>query len=71
MKEDEKKALSAGGMGGVLTPESLEGKAKVQTYKSFTRERAITHLQLCKGYNRHTAEIVTDSIFARRGLLTK
>lgn len=70
-EEEEAKALSAGGMGGTLVPQSLEGKAKVQTFKSFNRGEAITYLRLCKGYSQHTAEVVADSIFARSGLLTK
>lgn len=68
-KEDEEKALSAGGMGGILTPESLEGSAKVQTYKSMSRAEAVEYLMLVKGYRPHTAEIITDTIFARNGLV--
>lgn len=70
LKEDEEKALSAGGMGRVLTPESLEGGVKVQTYKSISRDEAVEYLHVVKGYHQHTAEIVADTIFAHHGLVT-
>jgi hypothetical protein len=66
-KEDEEKALSAGGMGRTLIPQSLEGSAKVQTYKSLpdqvSKRDAIEYLQLTKGYSRATAQVVADAIF--------
>lgn len=65
-KEDEEKALSTGGMGRNLIPQSLEGSAKIQTYKSndfYTKEEAIKFLQLSKGYSDAAAKVVADAIF--------
>lgn len=71
-KEDEKKALSAGGMGGSLIPQSLEGGVKVQTYKSipnqFTLKTAIQFLRKEKGYSAATAETVASAIFVASGI---
>lgn len=70
-KEDEEKALAVGGMGRQLVPQSLEGSAKVQTYKStnkITREEAIHYLQIKKGYSGATARAVADAIFVANGI---
>jgi hypothetical protein len=70
-KENEEKALAVGGMGHSLIPQSLEGTAKVQTYKSLsklTRKEAIHYLQIKKGYSGVTAAAVTNAIFAANGI---
>ena len=54
-----------------MVPESLEGKAKIQTYKSlesFSYEEAIKYLCVEKGYTSAMAQVVTDSIFIEHGL---
>jgi hypothetical protein len=69
-KEDEKKALTTGA-GRSLIPQSLEGSAKVQTYKSLTHfkyEDAVQYLQLEKGYSVATAKAIADAIFVAKGL---
>lgn len=72
-EEKEEKALSAGSVSGrALSPQSLEGNSKVQTYKStnfITHEEAITYIQNTKGYSKNTAKIIADSIFVRNGLI--
>jgi hypothetical protein len=68
--EDEEKALAATGQGAVLIPESLEGSAKVQTFKSVDRinfSEAVDILQSEKGYSRVTAKAIADSIFTYHG----
>ena len=71
--EDEQKALSVGGAGAILVPESLEGRAKVQTFKSIESiERisfveAVEYLQLEKGYSRMAARAIADAIFTQYG----
>lgn len=68
--EDEEKALSTGGMGRVLSPESLEGGLKVQTYKSLDRisfAEAVEILQVENGYSRVAAKAIADSIFTANG----
>lgn len=70
-EEVEKKALSAGGMGRVMIPQSLEGHNKVTTYKGiekFTFDEAVTFLQISKGYSRASALAVADAIFTSQGL---
>jgi len=69
----EEKALSAGGMGRVITPQSLEGRMKVQTFKSNNVERisfdeAIRYIQENKGYNYITAKALADAIFVTHGI---
>lgn len=69
-ESDEEKALSAGGMGQVMTPESLEGNMKVQTYKSVDRitfEEAIRIIEN-KGYSPYTAKCWADAIFVTHGI---
>ena len=62
--------LQAGGQGAILVPESLEGAAKVQTYKSIDRisfPEAVEFLQKDRGYSRVTAKALADSIFSHHG----
>lgn len=72
--EIERKALSAGGMGRVMIPQSLEGTNKVTTFKSvnelnkLTFDEAVTYLQISKGYSRASALAVADAIFTSQGL---
>lgn len=69
-EESEEKALTAAGQGATLIPESLEGSAKVQTYKSIDRisfSEAINLLQKEKGYSQITAKAIADSIFTHHG----
>ena len=69
-KEEEEKALSAGGMGQAITPQSLEGSAKVQTYKSVERvsyNEAVRIIQN-KGYSQPTAQAMADAIFVTHGI---
>ena len=75
--DKEEKALSAGGMGGTLTPESLEGDNKITTYKSINAipdnanlsyDGWVRVVQLDKGWSRTTAEAVVDAIFIKKGL---
>lgn len=76
-EEDEEKALSAGGMGAALQPESLEGSNKITTYKSLADvpsdvslsfDEYVTVLQLEKGWSRATAVAVVDAIFIEKGI---
>lgn len=75
--EEEEKALSAGGMGGVMVPESLDHEEKVTSYKSIaavpagthlSQEAYVTILQLEKGWSKATAEAVVDAIFLDKNL---
>lgn len=75
--DKEEKALSAGGDGGALIPESLEGGVKVTTYKSISdipptenlsHDEWIRVVQLDKGWSRATAKAVVDAIFIKKGL---
>jgi hypothetical protein len=76
--EDEEKALSAGSAAGQsLVPESLEGSAKIQTYKSLadvpqdmslSQDEYVTILQLEHGWSKATAKAVTDAIFIEKGI---
>lgn len=71
--EDEEKALMAGSPGGrALIPQSLEGSAKVQTYKSLpeflSKPEAISLLQKERGYSLQSARAVTDAIWIQNGL---
>jgi hypothetical protein len=67
-KEKEEKALSAGGMGRALIPQSLEGRAKVQTFKSqkISQKEAITLLKM-RGHSIPVAKALADAIFATAG----
>ena len=69
--EEEEKALSTGAMGGVLVPESLEGSAKVQTYKSlddrYSFEEAVEVVK-SMGYRYPTAKAIADAIFTMHGI---
>lgn len=69
-KEDEEKALSAGGMGAMLVPESLEGSVKEQTYKSdrLSYADAIKFLQEDRKYSLYTAKALADAIFVTHGI---
>lgn len=70
-KEKEEKALSAGGMGRMMIPQSLEGSAKVQTYKSVERisfEEAVRFIQTNKGYTYPVAKALADAIFITHGI---
>jgi hypothetical protein len=69
-KEDEEKALTAGGMGRVITPQSLEGRAKVLTHKSnkISYQEAIGYLQARRGYSFPLAKALADAIFATTGI---
>lgn len=72
-KEDEEKALAAGSIGGrALIPQSLEGSAKVQTYKGLpdqvSRKDAEEYLILNKGYTAKTAAAVVDAIFINKSV---
>ncbi len=67
----EEKALSAGGMGRMMIPQSLEGSAKVQTYKSLDRitfEEAIQFIEKEKGYSYPVAKAMADAIFTLHGI---
>lgn len=76
--EDEEKALSASSMGGrALSPESLEGSLKIQTYKSLADippgvslsfKEYVTVVQLEHGYSRATAQAVVDAIHIENGI---
>jgi len=73
-KEDEEKALSVGGMGGVLRVQSLEGSAKVQTmpghvHKSdkISYQEAVGYLQARRGYSFPLAKALADAIFTTVG----
>ncbi len=69
--EPEEKALSTAS-GAMLVPQSLEGSAKEQTYKSVERlsyEEALHYVQAHKGYTPATAKALTDAIFATHGIL--
>lgn len=69
-EEDEEKALSVGGMGKPLVPQSLEGSNKVTTYKSINTisyEEAVNLLQIEKGYSKQAAETIAKTIFATNG----
>ena len=69
--EDEEKALGTGGMGGNLVPQSLEGSAKVQTYKSTERisyDEAIREIQKSRNYSFATAKALADAIFSTHGI---
>lgn len=66
-EEEEEKALSAGGMGRPLIPQSLEGSAKVQTFKSVDRisyPEAIHYLTKQRKYSVPVAKALADAIFA-------
>lgn len=63
--------------GAPLVPESLEGNAKVQTFKSLDeipdhvsldRDQWVRCLQLDKGWSRSTAKAVVDAIFISKGI---
>lgn len=73
---DHEKALSTSS-GAAMIPESLEGGAKIQTYKSFSDipegtdlsyDDCVRVLQLDKGWSRPTAQAVADAIFIEKGL---
>lgn len=69
--EDEEKALSTGSVGGqALIPESLEGSAKVQTFKSnnISYDDAVAFVQKSRGYTHQTARAITDVIFSVNGI---
>lgn len=66
--KNEKKALSAGGMGGALIPQSLDGKVTSTTHKSLTFQEAINFIQFNRGYSRPVAEALADAIFSENGL---
>jgi len=68
-KEDEEKALSASGMGRILTPQSLEGSAKVQTYKSnrISYRDAVEHIRKTRKCSKPVALALADAIFATAG----
>ena len=65
-------------MGGrALSPESLEGDAKVTTYKSLADipsgvelsfDEYVTVIQLEHGYSKAVAKAVTDAIFIEHGI---
>jgi hypothetical protein len=70
-KEDEEKALSAGGNGAALRVQSLEGGApKTTTFKSIDRlsfDDAVTFLCVKKGYSPSAARAIADVIFTQKG----
>jgi len=70
--EDEEKGLSVAGGGGMLIPQSLEGKEKVSTYKSMpdviTYDQAVQYLQKEKNMSPVVAKVVADSIFSINGV---
>lgn len=74
-KEDESKALSAGGMGRMMIPQSLEGSNKVTTYKSIEElpeidmDQAVQYLRMEKGYSKAAAEAIADAIFINKGII--
>lgn len=72
--EQEEKALSAGGQGRVLAPQSLEGGMKVQTFKSVTDRvtfnDAVQEIAT-KGYTLSTARAMATAIFAQHGNLQR
>jgi len=69
--EEEEKALTAGGMGGVLRPQSLEGSAKIQTFpghhikkaEKISYQEALGYLQARRGYSYPVAQALADAIF--------
>jgi hypothetical protein len=64
--EDEEKALTVGGMGRILSPQSLEGSVKSELHKSedlITAEQAIDYLQKERNYSKNIAKAIVDSIF--------
>jgi hypothetical protein len=69
-KEDEDKALTAGGMGRMIVPQSLEGSAKnVHTpfnKSEITYPEAVAFLAKSKGYSAPVAKAFADAIFATR-----
>jgi hypothetical protein len=68
---DEEKALSAGGMGATLVPQSLEGNATLQTHKSIDRisyDEAIREIQKSRNYSFPTAKALADAIFSTHGI---
>jgi len=69
-EEDEDKALSAGGMGGTIVPQSLEGNAKVQTHKSVGRisYAQAVDLTVQRGMSPTTAKAFVDAIFVNQGI---
>lgn len=68
-KEAEEKALSAGGMGRILMPQSLEGRAKVQTHKSsrISYRDAVEHIRKSRKCSAPVALALADAIFATAG----
>ncbi len=69
-EEDEDKALSAGGMGATLVPQSLEGSAKVQTHKALDRISYGGAIEHCveQGYSQASARAFVDAIFVNQGI---
>lgn len=67
---DDKKALSTGGMGRALIPQSLEGRAKVQTYKSnrIGYKDAVNEIMRRKKCSVPVAKALADAIFATAGI---
>lgn len=69
-EEKRKKALSAGGMGRVLIPQSLEGGAKVQTYQKSNRisyQQAVEQIRAQRKCSIPVAKALADAIFATAG----
>lgn len=69
--EKEEKALTAGSMGRVITPQSLEGGLKVQAFKSLgdriTFNEAVQVI-VSKGYSPSSAKAMADAIFTSYGI---
>jgi len=67
--ETEEKALSTAS-GGMLIPQSLEGKPANQTFKSnrISYDEALLFLINEKGYSEPVAKAITDAIFIQYGM---
>jgi hypothetical protein len=68
-EKKKRKALSAGGMGRVLIPQSLEGRAKLQTHKSnrISYREAVEAIRSGRKCSIPVAKALADAIFATAG----
>lgn len=67
--EEQEKALSAGGLGRMLVPQSLEGRNKVQTFKSnrISYQEAVQEIVKSWNVSIHSASAIADAIFSVHG----
>lgn len=68
-QEEEEKALSCGGMGRALIPQSLDGERKTLTYKSLSRDDCVRLLQEQRGFSRNDAIVLTDAVMEMNGIV--